>query len=203
MSQVLLLPLTQYQGILDLQGNFSAEGTIGSNPDNLNTINLLGGPGTVVTFNNFNVFASNINVSNGGILDINGNANIDGTLNLSNGSVLNMGNNDSLFITNQTGAGVLNLASGTNLTIDMERNFTSVGPITTSGTATTSPTSTLTILNTPYTYGEEVFIPTRAGGVTRRSSIPPGSCRAPKTAPARHTCRPVAAGGSASGRASH
>jgi cytochrome P450 len=46
------------------------------------------------------------------------------------------------------------------------------------------------------------FTTTRAGGRTRKPSIRTGSCRAPKTVPARHICRSAVVDASALGRAS-
>jgi len=151
--------LNPNQGILIFSGNFSANGTIGNNPNKLNTITIHGPAGSVVNFDSHDVFASNVNIDNGGTLLITGNQSIDGALNLTNGSNLSLGNNSALTITNTLGAGTLDLTAGTMLTIDMGGNLTTTGTVTTKGLATVNANATLTINNPPFSPSGTVIIP--------------------------------------------
>lgn len=158
------------QGDLIFKGNFDVvNNPIGSGGLPLNKIVANGVSGTVVNVYE-DLFATNINVDNGGLLFAKDVVTMNGTVNLSNASALAVANNAvPLTIT-----GDLNVPAGTTLQFDLNTLITPTPYIDVTGNANINANSNLSLKNTPQAYAAgnyDILLVDSNGGVNEPLSV--------------------------------
>lgn len=145
-------------GTLNYLGNSTILFPIGTQVDELNLVNFQGGAGKTVLLTD-NIFATTVNLNNGGLLYVSDLPTIEATDFFINNGTLSIANNDLLTVQGN----ITFKGAPTTLVVDMDGDLTTTGVIKATGQANMDPNTNVTILNPGFSPAKATVIPILQG----------------------------------------